>query len=109
MKTAPGADSRRPTPARRKTKPRLLERDVMRLVRDYLGLRGWFVMRHQQGLGSLRGFPDLTALKDGLTIYVECKTPEGNLTADQCKFRRSCENYGGRYLVARGIEDLEGL
>ena len=92
-----------------KKKQRELERDVMVLVRDYLGLRGWLVFRHQQSLGSLKGFPDLTALKDGVTIYIECKRGDGKLGAYQKRFRRDCERYGGRYVVARGIEDLEGL
>lgn len=92
-----------------KKKQRELERDVMVLVRDYLRLHGWLVFRHQQSLGSLKGFPDLTALKDGLTIYIECKAPKGKLHEAQRNFRYDCERHGGRYLVVRGLEDLEGL
>ena len=46
-------------------------------VRDALRLDGWYVIRHQQGMGSHPGLSDLTAIKDGVTIYVEIKTPRG--------------------------------
>ena len=82
---------------------------VLDQVRAYLRLTGWLVFRHQQGLGSYRGFPDLTALKDGVTVYVECKTATGKLSTHQVNFRRDCEYHGGRYVVARGIEDVKGL
>ena len=82
---------------------------VLDQVREVLRLRGWLVFRHHQGLGSHKGFPDLTALKDGVTIYVECKTATGKLSVHQKNFRRDCEYHGGRYVVARGIEDVEGL
>jgi hypothetical protein len=85
------------------------ESAVVDQVRAYLRLTGWLVFRHQQGLGSYRGFPDLTALKDGVTVYVECKTATGKLSTHQVNFRRDCEYHGGRYVVARGIDDLEEL
>jgi len=97
----------RDLPARRRQ--RQPEQDVLDQVREYLRFRGWFVVRHHQSLGSPKGFPDLTALKNGETIYIECKTKHGRLTAAQTQFRQECERFGGRYLVARGIEDLEGL
>jgi Holliday junction resolvase len=82
---------------------------VLDQVRDLLRLRGWLVFRHQQSLGSLKGFPDLTALKDGVTIYVECKTATGKLSQHQENIRRDVEWHGGCYVVARGIDDLEEL
>ena len=79
---------------------------ILDQVRQYLRLRGWLVFRHQQGLGAHKGFPDLTALKDGVTLYVEIKTPRGRLSEHQERFQADCVAAGGRYLVARCLEDV---
>jgi hypothetical protein len=75
-------------------------------VRSWLLKRGYDVTRHQQGLGCRKGFPDLTALRDGVTYYIEVKTAFGELSSWQRDFRAACEAHGGRYVVARGIDDL---
>jgi hypothetical protein len=82
---------------------------VLAAVRSWLLRRGYDVTRHQQGLGCRKGFPDLTALRDGRTLYVEVKAPAGRLSLAQEEFRAACEAHGGVYIVARGIDDLEGL
>lgn len=79
---------------------------ILDQCRAYLRLRGWLVFRHQQGLGCHKGFPDLTALKDGTTLYIECKTMRGRLSEHQKNFQAECERMGGRYLVARSVDDL---
>lgn len=83
------------------------ESAVVTQARDWLRFKGYDVTRHQQGLGSRRGFPDLTALRDGVTFYVECKTATGKLSEHQRQFQETCEAHGGRYLVVRCVEDLE--
>ena len=92
-----------------KSRGRQPESAVVTQARDWLRFKGYDVTRHQQGLGSRRGFPDLTALRDGVTTYIECKTATGRLSAHQEAFRETCEAHGGRYLVVRCIEDLEVL
>ena len=79
---------------------------ILDQVRQYLRLRGWLVFRHQQGLGAHKGFPDLTALKGGVTLYIEVRTPPGRLSEHQERFRAGCEAAGGRYIVARCLEDV---
>jgi len=78
-------------------------------IRAWLTKRGHDVTRHQQGMGSRKGFPDLTALRDGRTVYIEVKTAFGELSPYQREFRDVCEAHGGTYIVARGIDDLAGL
>jgi hypothetical protein len=41
------------------------EGEILRAVRDYLRVEGWLVIRNQQGLGSYKGLPDLTAIRGG--------------------------------------------
>lgn len=57
--------------------PKEKETTIQNRIRDFLSLNGWFVIRHQQSLGSLKGLSDLTAIKDGITVYIEVKTPRG--------------------------------
>lgn len=85
------------------------ETDVQNAIRDWLRYHGWFVIRHQQGLGCHKGLSDLTAIKHGRTVYIEVKTQKGTQSADQSTFQEEIEGHGGTYILARGIEDVEGL
>lgn len=88
------------------TKPQP-ESFILNQVRDILRLDGWDVTRHQQGMGSRRGFPDLTALKDGKTLYIEIKTRTGKQSAYQVEFQKICEAHGGTYILARSVDDVK--
>jgi hypothetical protein len=57
----------------------------------------------------INGVSDLIAFRRGETVFIECKTDDGELSDDQKLFRRQCEKHEIRYVVARGIEDLEEL
>jgi Holliday junction resolvase len=87
----------------------LTEGEILRAVRDYLRVEGWLVIRNQQGLGSYKGLPDLTAIRAGQVVWVELKTPRGHLSEDQERFRADIEQHGGRWLLARSVEDVEFL
>ncbi len=80
---------------------------ILDAVRNILQLDGWDVTRHQQGLGSRRGFPDLTALKDGKTLYIEIKTATGKQSAYQVEFENICKAHGGTYILARSVDDIK--
>jgi len=82
------------------------ESAILGAVRDALRMDGYDVTRHQQGLGSRRGFPDLTALKDGRTLYIEIKTATGRQLPFQIEFERICWEHGGTYIVARSVDDI---
>ena len=88
------------------TKPQP-ESFILNQVRDILRLDGWDVTRHQQGMGSRRGFPDLTALKDGVTLYIEIKTKTGKQSAYQVEFEKVCRAHGGTYILARSVDDVK--
>lgn len=83
------------------------EIDIQNTIRYFLRMKGWFVIRHQQGIGSHKGMSDLTAIKDGRTVYIEVKTPAGRLSADQERFQYDIESHGGTYIVARCIDDVQ--
>lgn len=80
---------------------------ILKQIRNLLELDHWDVTRHQQGLGCRRGFPDLTALKDGKTLYIEVKTPKGKQSIYQVEFERICKAHGGTYILARSVDDIK--
>ena len=79
---------------------------VLQQVRDYLRALGWYVIRVQQGLGAHRGLSDLICVKDGRTVFVECKTAKGKLSEHQQAFQDAIKEGGGEYRVARSIDDV---
>lgn len=85
------------------------ETDIQNQIRDYLRMKGWFVIRHQQSMGSLKGLSDLSALKEGMTIYIEVKTSKGKQSEYQKQFQQEIESHGGVYILARGIDDVSDI
>ncbi len=87
----------------------LTEAQVMTQVKGYLQAAGWYVMRIHQSLGSTKGLPDLVCLKDGRTIYVECKSQRANtkLSKYQEAVRREIEAHGGIFILARSYKDVK--
>ena len=86
------------------------EKDIRKQIQDYLRWTGWFVFYHLQGgVGVYRGLPDLQAVKDGKTVYIEVKRPGGRQSEHQKRFQRDIEKHGGQYILAFGVEDVEHL
>lgn len=88
---------------------RITESDIQRQIKEFLQWHGWFVVKIHQSLGSYKGIADLYALKDGQHVWIEVKTPKGQLSEYQVKFMGDVVKHGGRYIVAKGIEDVEYL
>lgn len=82
---------------------------IRRSISDALRRAGWDVTYHLQGVGCRKGFPDLTAMKDGRTVYIEVKTPTGKQSDYQKEFERICNAHGCTYILARSVSDIEGL
>lgn len=88
---------------------KITEGMIQNSIRDFLRQFGWFVLRHQQGLGCHKGLSDLTAIKNGKTVYIEVKTPSGSQSAWQVQFQRDIEAHGGEYILARSLDDVAHL
>ena len=82
------------------------ESEIRAQVRQYLQWQGWFVFYHLQGLGSYPGLPDLQAVKDGRTLYIEIKRPGGRQSPRQKKFQQQLEAAGGTYILALELQDV---
>ncbi len=82
---------------------------VLDQCRQYLRVLGWYVIRIQQGPLCHKGMSDLVCIKDGRVVFLEIKATKGKQSDKQIKFQAEIEFYGGRYLVARSLEDVMGL
>lgn len=81
---------------------------ILNATRQYLRIKGFRVIRHQQGMGCEAGIPDLSAIRNGRTIYLECKSPKwrGKLSKDQEKFKAEIEAHGGLFLVIDSVDAM---
>jgi hypothetical protein len=100
---------------------KILERDVKKLVKQWLNLHG--ILFHDvpnQGTYNAKrdrymsfkgtaGAPDLVACVKGLYVGIELKAPGRTQSLYQKDFQQRIEKAGGIYLIARGVEDLEWL
>lgn len=82
------------------------ETAVRKQIVQYLRTLGWDVTYHMAGPLSRKGFPDLTALRGGHTVYIEVKAGKGKLTDHQRHVQAEIESHGGDYIVAYGIDDV---
>ena len=82
---------------------------VLNPCRDYLRLQGFYVIRNYQGLGCHPGLADLTAHKDGITLYIECKYGKGKQSSDQILFESHVAEKGIPYLVIYSVEELAAV
>ena len=78
---------------------------ILNAVRKYLRAVGWYVVRHQKGLGCQKGIADLSCTRGGRTVWVEIKTATGAQSDDQRDFEREIITHGGEYHVLRSVED----
>ena len=90
-------------------KIKLSEKDIRKQIQDYLRIKGFFVYYNLMGLGSYVGLSDLVAIKNGIVYHIEIKTPQGKQSDKQIEFQRDLEAVGGRYILARSVEDVMGL
>jgi hypothetical protein len=84
---------------------------IRNAIEETLRMNGYDVTYHQQGMRSRKGYPDDTAIKNGVTYYIEVKTPDRNsyLKPHQKKVKAAIEAHGGIFIVARCIDDIKFL
>jgi len=57
---------------------------------------------------GVTGQADLTGiLPDGRRLEIEVKAPDGRQSEDQKNYQRMIERFGGLYVLARSVEDVE--
>jgi Holliday junction resolvase len=82
------------------------ESAILNQIRDYLRMKQWYVVRFQQGIGCHKGIADLCAMRNGRTVWIECKTAKGKLSIHQQAFQEALEEHRCEYVVWRSLEDV---
>ena len=87
------------------------EADTLALIRGYLKLKGFFVVRMQAGIGVHKGIPDLYFIGNDcrgecVQGWVETKAPKGKLTSRQIEFRDEIAGRGGHFIEAHSLNDV---
>lgn len=86
------------------------EIDIQNQVREYLAIRGWFVVRIHQTLGCYPGVPDLLAYgPGGRRVDIEVKGPKGKQSQAQRLYQENLEARGHEYRLVRRLEDVTDL
>lgn len=92
------------------------ERDTQAAIIDYLRAKRIFHYRNNTGAykaehGSFVRFgtvgsPDIICVINGQFIGIEVKSLKGKQNPDQIQFQKSVEKAGGRYILARSVDDI---
>ena len=107
----------------RQARIKVLERDVLRQVIQYLRLKKCLVYRMNTGAGLFqnadgprrfvrfgeKGMADLLSLTKDSVIWVECKGTGGKQSEFQKHFQKEVESFGHTYVVAESINDVMPL
>jgi hypothetical protein len=99
---------------------RIKESEIQANICEYLDLRGYLFSRtnnapiYDTARGvhrampkyARRGWPDICLLKSGIFYAIEVKTETGRLSEHQKALGEEIARNGGKYIVARGLEDV---
>jgi len=80
-------------------------------IREYLEKTGWYAFNvaqfNKKGYKIHGGISDLIAIKNGQVLFIEVKTETGKTSEDQVKFAKEIDDHGGRYIIARSVQDIQ--
>ena len=91
------------------------EATIQTLIMQYLSIAKVFHWRNNTGGVRTNsrylkfgepGSPDIIAIVAGTFLGIEVKDPKGVQSCDQKKFQKKTETAGGKYIVARNLEDV---
>ncbi|MEK6881206.1 MAG: hypothetical protein AABY22_16415 [Nanoarchaeota archaeon] len=97
----------------------LIEKEIQRLVLDYLTIKKFFHWRNNSGAmvseykGKKRffrfgetGSPDIFALIKGTLYGIEIKSIKGKQNENQQEYEQRFKKAGGTYILAYSLEDV---
>jgi hypothetical protein len=103
-----------------KSRPKLLERDILKQVTDWLTLNG--IAHYRQNVAAFYpdsngkrrfikplpvGSPDIVCIRNGLFIGIEVKRPGKNPTPEQTTFADWLKNAGAEWVCIHSLEELQ--
>ena len=93
------------------------ESDTQKAIIEYLKIKRIFHYRQNSGAfmtksggfmraSSVNGLPDIVAIKDGIYIGLEVKTPKGKQQESQKHIQNEITKAGGLYFVVKSLDDV---
>ena len=75
-------------------------------IRHYMRMLGWTLIHIPGNTFSAKGSPDYMALKKGVCIFIEVKSPGKKLTDAQEKMREIIEGQGFLFVTANSVSEV---
>jgi Holliday junction resolvase len=89
------------------------EGKIKAAIKEYLQKTGWYEFNvtqfNKRGYKVHNGISDLIAIKNGQVLFIEVKTDLGVTSKAQVEFGKQITEHGGKYIIARSIDDLPEL
>ena len=104
----------------------LSESQIQKMIINYLNIQGWITIRQNSAAtvvddrfiraysidhktlpsATSSGMPDIQALRNGRTLFIECKTAKGKTTANQDRIHELLRKQDFEVLIARDLDDV---
>lgn len=104
----------------------LSESQIQKMIINYLNIQGWTTIRQNSGANVVdnrfirsyilddktlpsatsSGMPDITALRNGRILFIECKTAKGKTTPNQDRIHELLRRQKFDVLIARDLDDV---
>jgi hypothetical protein len=97
----------------------MTEKELQKLILDYLAVKRIFHYRNNSGVmfseykGKKRmvrfgatGSPDIIVVQNGIYVGIEVKNATSVQNEAQVEFQQALEKAGGRYILARSLDDV---
>lgn len=85
----------------------MLESKIQSSCINYAKKNGWFCCKNIKC--SVNGMPDLTMFKDGVTIFVEFKSPIGKQSKLQQYVENELTKQGFKYYLIRSLKEFQQI
>ena len=80
------------------------EQKIQKKITDQLTKDGWFVIKLMKT--SINGIPDLMALRNGTTKFIEVKKPGGTISVIQQYRIKELRKQGFEAVVMNGVDSI---
>lgn len=88
----------------------MTEKQWQAIVVELLQRHGWRVFHPWTAIHSAAGYPDLTAVRDGRLLFIECKTAKGRVSKAQVEWLTALDGVKvADAFVCRPADDLGEL
>lgn len=89
----------------------LIQTKILKYLKelDEQGEPIFYERRQAGGLSYKKGIPDIYAVYDGIHIEIEVKTPTGELSTMQEKFRDRCKRKNIIWICATSVKEVKEL